>query len=69
MMRELEEERQRLIGLIRERKMLGKLREKSFKKFIYQLEKSDQKKIDELVLRGYPNNRELISHRGLTTSE
>jgi len=60
MMRELEEERQRLIGLIRERKMLGKLREKSFRKFIHQLEKSDQEKIDELVLRGYSNNRKLI---------
>lgn len=48
---EVEEERERLIDLMKERKILEKLREKRLKKFIYHMGKLEQKSIDEIVVR------------------
>ena len=48
---EIQGEREHLIGLIKERKILEKIRERRFKKFISQMEKLDQKNMDERVLQ------------------
>jgi flagellar protein FliJ len=48
---ELEKERERLIGLMKERKILESLKEKKLKKFTYELEKLDQKNMDEMVIQ------------------
>ena len=51
---EIEGERENLVGLMKERKMLERIKEKRLKKFIYQLEKLDQKNVDEMVIRQVP---------------
>lgn len=51
--KEIEKERELLIGLMKERKMLERLKEKRIKKFIYQMEKMDQRNMDEMVIRQY----------------
>jgi len=56
--KEIEEERENLIGLMKARKKLEKLKEKRFKNFIYQMEKMDQKNIDEIFVRRYPSTFE-----------
>ena len=56
--KEIEEEREDLIGLMKARKKLEKLKEKRFKIFIYQMEKMDQKNIDEIFVRQYPSTFE-----------
>lgn len=48
---EVEGERENLIGLMKERKMLERLKEKRFKKFSYQMEKWVQKSVDEMVIQ------------------
>jgi flagellar export protein FliJ len=49
--KEMEEERDRLIGFMKERNMLERLKEKRLKKFITLMEKLDQKNIDEVVIQ------------------
>ena len=53
-LREIEEEREKLIGLMKEKKILLKLKEKEFKNFLYQSEKAEQKQNDEIVTLKYP---------------
>jgi flagellar export protein FliJ len=48
--REMEQERQRLVGLMRERKTLEKLEERSLKAFNRRMDKLEQKTVDELFL-------------------
>ena len=50
---EVERELKNLLILIKERKILERLKEKRFKKFIQQQEKEEQKFIDLLTLRRY----------------
>jgi flagellar FliJ protein len=52
---EIEGERENLVGLMKERKMLERIKEKRLRKFIYQMEKSDQKNVDEMVIRRVPS--------------
>jgi len=52
-LREIARERELLTGFMRERKILEKLREKGFKKFLYQMEKLDQKAMDEMVIQSH----------------
>ncbi len=52
-MREVEAEKKDLIALMKERKILEKLKEKQFKKFEYQMERLDQKESDERVIVRY----------------
>jgi flagellar protein FliJ len=47
---EIEEVREELIGFMRETKILDRVKEKDLRKFTDQMEKSDQKKIDEMVV-------------------
>jgi flagellar export protein FliJ len=49
-LREIEEVREELIGFMRETKILDRVKEKDLRKFTDQMEKSDQKKIDEMVV-------------------
>ncbi len=51
--REMEVERERLMGFVKERKMLERLKEKRLKKFIALMEKLDQKNIDEIVIQKF----------------
>ena len=50
-MGEMEGERENLIGLMKERKMLERLKEKKFEKFSYQVSRLDQKHMDEIAIR------------------
>ena len=52
---EIEGERENLVGLMKERKMLEKIKEKRLRKFIYQMEKLDQKDVDEMVIIRVPS--------------
>jgi len=52
-MEEVEGEREHLIVLMKERKVLEKIKEKRFKKFISQMEKLEQKSNDEMVVMKY----------------
>jgi len=47
---EVEKEREQLIALMKERKVLERLKEKRYKTFIHQMEKLDQKNMDELII-------------------
>jgi flagellar FliJ protein len=47
---EVEEERRKLVNLIKERKILERLKEKKLRKMIYQQEKNEQKLIDEVTI-------------------
>jgi flagellar FliJ protein len=49
--KEMEEERERLVGFMKERKILEKVKEKRLKKFITLMEKLDQRNIDEIVIQ------------------
>ena len=44
-----------MVGLMKERKMLERIKEKRLRKFIYQMEKLDQKNVDEMVIRRHPS--------------
>lgn len=50
MIREIERERERLVQLSKEKKILERLKEKKHKFFLYQAEKNEQKKNDEMVI-------------------
>jgi flagellar FliJ protein len=52
---EIEGERKNLVGLMKERKVLERIKEKRLRKFIYQMEKLDQKDVDEMVVRRVPS--------------
>ncbi len=51
---EIEGERENLIGLMKERKMLEKIKEKRLKKFFKEMEKKEQDQIDEWFVQRYP---------------
>ncbi len=48
---EVDKERKNLTEIIKERKILERLKEKRLKRFIYQEEKYEQKLLDEFVIR------------------
>jgi len=50
-MGEMEGERENLIGFMKERKMLERLKEKKFEKFSYQVSRLDQKHMNEIAIR------------------
>ncbi len=52
-LKEMEEERDRLVGRMRERKTMEKLKERSLKAFTRQMDKLEQKTVDELFLARY----------------
>jgi flagellar protein FliJ len=52
-LREIGLEREKLIHLTKQRKILEKLQEKRFKKFVYQVEQAEQKNNDERALWQY----------------
>jgi len=49
--KELGEERERLLGFMKERKILEKVKEKRLKTYLTQMEKRDQKNMDEIVIQ------------------
>ncbi len=49
----IEEERVRLVGLMKERKILEKLKERRMNAFRNEMEKQEQKQLDEMALRSY----------------
>ena len=51
--REIEREREKLIAFTKQRKILEKLKEKKFEKFMYQAEREEQNKNDERAIRPY----------------
>jgi flagellar export protein FliJ len=55
-LREIESVREELIGFMKETKMLEKLKEKDLRDFAVQMEKTDQKKIDEMVVMRHSLN-------------
>ena len=50
MIREIERDRERLVHLSKEKKILERLKEKKKKVFLYQAEKNEQKRNDEMVI-------------------
>jgi flagellar FliJ protein len=50
---EIERDREKLIQLSKEKKVLERLKEKKQKSFLYQMEKGEQKKNDEMVITRY----------------
>jgi flagellar FliJ protein len=50
MIREIEQDREKLVQLSKEKKILERLKEKKQKAFLYQAEKSEQKRNDEMVI-------------------
>ncbi len=59
--REIEVERENLISLTKARKILEKLKEKNFKKFIRQMDKAEQKMNDEIVVMKYRPDKDTPS--------
>jgi flagellar FliJ protein len=57
-LREIEKDREKLVQLSKEKKILERLKEKKHKAFLYQAEKNEQKKNDEMVIT---RRRPLIS--------
>ncbi len=53
-LREIEAVREELIGFMKETKILDRLKEKDSKEFTAEMEKLDQKKIDEMVVMRRP---------------
>jgi flagellar FliJ protein len=49
-LREIEKDRDKLVQLSKEKKILERLKEKKQKAFLYQAEKNDQKRTDEMVI-------------------
>jgi flagellar FliJ protein len=50
---EIERDREKLIQVSKEKKVLERLKEKKQKSFLYQLEKGEQKRNDEMVITRY----------------
>jgi flagellar FliJ protein len=57
--REIERDREKLVELSKEKKILERLKEKKQKAFLYQAEKDEQKRTDEMVI----TRRRPLSHR------
>jgi flagellar FliJ protein len=57
--REIERDREKLVQLSKEKRILERLKEKKYKTFLYQAEKNEQKKNDEMVI----TRRRPLSHR------
>jgi flagellar FliJ protein len=56
--REMERERETLVSVTKEKKILEKLKEKQFRKFQYETEKADQKAVDEItILKHQPEHK------------
>ncbi len=55
-LREIEGEREKLITLMKEKKILLRLKEKQFKNFLSQSEKAEQKQNDEIATLKYPSS-------------
>jgi len=49
----IERDREKLIQLSKEKKVLERLKEKKYKSFLYQVEKNEQKRSDEMVITRY----------------
>jgi flagellar FliJ protein len=49
-LREIEKDREKLVQLSKEKKILERLKEKKRKAFLYEAEKNEQKKNDEMVI-------------------
>lgn len=61
-LREIDEERKRLLAVTKEKKILERLKEKQFKEFLSFLEKAEQKRADEATTLKYqPRSTEEIS--------
>lgn len=57
---EIDRDREKLIQLSKEKKILERLKEKKQKSFIYQMEKGEQKRTDEMVItrhRAFPQRK------------
>lgn len=59
---EVREERGRLIGLMKERKILQRLREKRFETFLRELKKAEQKNLDEIAVGAYCRGGRVIGN-------
>ena len=60
--REMEQERETLVSLTKEKKILEKLKEKQFRKFKHETEKAEQKTVDEItILKHQPERKEKSS--------
>ncbi len=59
---EVREERGRLMGLMKERKILQRLREKRFETFLRELKKAEQKNLDEVAVGAYRRGVRLIGN-------
>ncbi len=57
--REIEKDREKLVQLSKEKKILERLKEKKHKAFLYQAEKNEQKRNDEMVI----TRRRPLAHR------
>ena len=55
-LREIEVEREKLIAVTKQRKILEKLKERRLKRFMYQLEQKDRTKDDERVISRYQSS-------------
>lgn len=56
--REMDRERETLVSLTKEKKILEKLKEKQFRKFKYEADKADQKAVDEItILKHHPDRK------------
>jgi flagellar FliJ protein len=56
--REMEQERETLVSLTKEKKILEKLKEKQFRKFKYETDRADQKTVDEItILKHQPEHK------------
>ena len=57
-LREMDREREKLLVLTREKKILERLKEKKFQSFKYETEKADQKAVDEItILKHQPERK------------
>jgi flagellar FliJ protein len=61
-LREIDQEREKLLALTKEKKTLERLKEKQLKEFLFRLEKAEQKRADETATLKYqPRSRGDIS--------
>ena len=61
-LQEIDKEREKLVTLTKEKKILEKLKQKQFKSFMYQAEKAEQKRNDEMTTMKYqPSSKKKTS--------
>lgn len=60
-LQEIDQERENLISLTKEKKILERLKEKQFKNFRYQMEKAEQKENDEMTTMKYPSSSKRLT--------